>query len=365
MSKIEEICKSFDIHPGVIDCNKYKGLTVNPEKILPVIVSLDYKLKHNFILIGGQIAHPELLGYRQMRKLSNDIDGITTIQGIAKLKEQFGEESNLIYSRKYDCLFLEYKGIPIGFQIDRIHDWSISNDLRKTSIKINVRGGQVNVTSQEYNIMLKTRRAQTENRFFGKDKTDIVTLLLAPNYRKELKNINHAKIADLMFKHVTSEYMDIKKLIDNIGGHLTQLRKREKVLLQDSYQRLKNSAYQIYLELLSKKAKNCNKEDIVYEIMKEYAWIPGDFELIVKDKPSKDMYLINHRKMIEFPFLTGKRGTVDGRVNIEGKGNKREPWYIEIFGEENINKINKFVKDIKKIYKNIEIEVKLTSSYIK
>jgi len=237
-SNLLETCRNLGIPDGRVDYRKYTDFNPTPEEALSVMSELDDALDHEVIMIGGQTVHPKLLGLRQMRKPSNDVDCVTTAEGVKKIHENFKGLSNFFLSEDHGDLFLEYQGFPIGFVTDNIHDWEIDQNFRQSALTLPVdRGSQITVASPEYTIMLKIRRADSKGKLFGKDRIDISSLLLAPKYRSDLRDVNMDEVASLTYDHVTCDYARVKRWIDELGMVYKNLNKDEMKIFGDiSYQ---------------------------------------------------------------------------------------------------------------------------------
>ena len=199
------------------------------------MAALDYFLDGNIAIFGGQSAHHKMLGFRQLRPSSTDIDCIATEGSIEKIKKEFN--SKLFYISKYDCLFFEHNNYPVFISLDHIHDWKITDDFRDSIVRIKTGENSINSCSPEYLIMLKLRRSYTNKKMFGKDRLDIINILLAPLYRDELKHIDIGKTSEFIKKHVTSDDLEMRKYINDIKN-VNNLKGEEEIRLSNIHQML-------------------------------------------------------------------------------------------------------------------------------
>jgi hypothetical protein len=235
MAKLEDLCISLSVPKGEVDYDKYREKRPSSDDLLSAMHSFYTELGPDYLIIGGQTTHPKLLGYRQMRRPSNDIDMVTTDSGLDSLNSRFGSMPEFFYSTVHGDVFLEYKGLPFGFVMDRIHEWSVPDELWNTAVNIKVDSTTLTLASPEYTIMLKIMRAHQNGRFFGKDKVDITSLLLAPMYNSSLRKVDAEKTLELIREHVTQDPKLIGKYLGEISSYQDQLRKDERETFQKVY----------------------------------------------------------------------------------------------------------------------------------
>ena len=245
--KLEELCRYFKIPKKEINHKKYRDKAKSLDYIETSLSFFYNEINQakEFLIIGGKTASPLLLGLRQMRKLSNDIDFITTENGAIKLIKKFRGNESFFYSN-YKNLFLEYNGLPFVFNFKKIHDWEIPNDMWDSAVKKMIKDTELKISSPEYTIMLKLRRAYQEKRFFGKDKLDIASLLLAPLY-KELKEVNLNKTARLIYENITKDKEEIIKYIFELESFCdANLRKKERRVFKEVNHEFLNNLISFY-----------------------------------------------------------------------------------------------------------------------
>ena len=228
-----DLCKEYGIRTGEINYQEYESLRPSSDEVIDTLVSLCAPFNGGITIIGGQTIHRELLGFRQMRRHSSDIDCVATIEGVRQVISSFNRQ--FFYAEKYDVLFFEYGGFPVAFAVGKIHDWEIPNDFHETTMVLNPRKGNVRVASPEYTIMLKIRRGNCNDRFFGKDKLDILNLLLAPCFRGDLRKIDYRTVADLTYRNVITSFERIKNWLSKISETVIHLKKREMTLFNNIY----------------------------------------------------------------------------------------------------------------------------------
>lgn len=115
---LEKLCLSLGILTRALQEEEISGYRDNhplPEYIISPMVDMDKVMGHNVVLIGGICAHPMLLGFRQMRRTSNDLDCITDDKGIRDLHTKFNGQELFFRTANFGDLFLDYKGLPFVF----------------------------------------------------------------------------------------------------------------------------------------------------------------------------------------------------------------------------------------------------------
>ncbi len=90
----------------------------------------------------------------------------------------------LFFIGDYNSLFNEINQVPVVYHLEKIHNFRISQDFLERTKTVVFDDVPVKVSSPEYVVFTKLLRAVEKSRFFGKDKLDIASLLLAYKYNK-------------------------------------------------------------------------------------------------------------------------------------------------------------------------------------
>jgi len=244
---LTKLCREHNISCKEIPLEKmefYGSKRYSEEFMLNAMVNLYNISQGNIITFGGFSACSKLLGFRQMRRVSNDLDCITNIEGFKILYQSFGQE--LFQTSNYKDLFLEYLGLPVSFDIEETHDWKIPDDFFEESILFSFPIGDLKSISPEYLIGLKARRSINKKRFYGKDALDTINILLAPNYKETLKEINQDKLSKILRENVPSDYDQIEDYFNFIYSYKDKIKKEESSLLENSLNSLKKNTKKIY-----------------------------------------------------------------------------------------------------------------------
>jgi hypothetical protein len=222
---LSQLCQEYGVPARITDWDKYRYRA--PLNCLLGASSRLYTLSDfGTIVVGGHAITPELLGYRQMRKRSGDIDTVSGEDGLRALLEKVDSYDDVHYGIREEELFLAEGSIPLGVNLNRIHDWDVPPDFRESSILFEVDGiGPIRVAAPDYQIMLKLRRGRycldTERPFFGKDRIDIANLALASLYQGGVKHIDIRRLGELVLEHVSSDLNCLSILcssLDNTGS---------------------------------------------------------------------------------------------------------------------------------------------------
>jgi hypothetical protein len=241
--KLTQLCKELYIPIKKIDPEKmnfYGNQRYDEKTLIDYITELDNLLKGNIISIGGFSAGSKILGFRSMRRISNDLDCLTNEEGVRLLDNYF--HNDLFQTSDYGDLFLEYKKIPVSFDIEETHGWRIPQDFFEGIRRFYFLSGGLNSISPEYLIGLKARRSINKKRFYGKDALDTINILLAPFYRSELKEINYEKIGEIIRDHASNKREEIEEYLEFIGNYSNHIKKNEIPLFEKSLKYLKNSS---------------------------------------------------------------------------------------------------------------------------
>lgn len=245
--KLTKLCKEYGIPSKEISSDKlnfYRCQRYNEETLIQFMIDLDQMLNGNLISIGGFSASSKVLGFRPMRVISNDLDCITNEEGVALLNNHFRDK--IYQTDNYGDLFLEYKNVPVGFDVDETHGWRIPFDFFIDVRRFSFPQGSFNSISSEYLIGLKARRSISKKKFYGKDALDTINILLAPFFREDLRKIDHYKLGEILKEHSSSSFKDIEEYLNFIGSYEQKVKKNEIPLLKDSLTNLKKHIKQIY-----------------------------------------------------------------------------------------------------------------------
>lgn len=242
---LTQICKENGIGKRALtedEMAKYRNNHPRSDKVLNSMLDISEKLNGNVIVIGGFCVHPKLLGFRKMRRLSNDLDCITNEKGIKTLHENFKNE--LFQTENYGDLFMEYRGLPFSFDVNETHEWKIPKDFYSESREFNIKDIPLNTISPEYLITLKSRRALHKGRVFGKDKLDTANVILAPYFKEHPENektkyVNLEKTASLIRQHSFDNYYDVIRYADSLKKSRDHLKKSEREIFSENISKLK------------------------------------------------------------------------------------------------------------------------------
>ncbi|MFW6283329.1 MAG: hypothetical protein ACOC1P_04730 [Minisyncoccales bacterium] len=247
---LDELCKEIGIERKTLteeDMKKYRNNDPGSEEVLNSMLEVNKILEGNAIVIGGSSVHPKLLGFRKMRKLSNDLDCITDEKGIRTLYENFKDK--LFQTTNYGDVFMEYKSLPFGFDTNETHGWEIPEDFFSDAVEFNLTNPPLKTISPEYIITLKSRRAMEKGRVFGKDKLDTANVILAPYFKEEKEKKNYVdieKTASLMRRHSFGNLEGAKDYIESLGQARDHLKKSEREIFSENISQLKNQINKEY-----------------------------------------------------------------------------------------------------------------------
>jgi hypothetical protein len=228
MRNLLSFCESLDIPSRELttqEAENYRNSHPSSDLIIDSMIELDEIMNHQVILFGGLSAHPNLLGYRKMRRTSNDIDALTNEEGITHLHENFN--GRLFVTKNYGDLFLDFDGIPCSFDVGETHDWTVPNDFYTTSRTFEFPNGQISTISPEYLIALKFRRSEIKGRMYGKDKFDMANLILAPLF-KDIQDVNYDETALLIRQNSIPEIDKMMSWFSYLPQITDKLRKEER-----------------------------------------------------------------------------------------------------------------------------------------
>ena len=251
---LTEICKEVGIRKKTLterDMKKYRNNNPRSDKVMNTMLDISNTLDGDVVVIGGFCVHPKLLGFRKMRKLSNDLDCITDEKGIKTLYENF--KGRLFQTTNYGDVFMEYNTLPFSFDTEETHGWKIPHDFYLDSVEFNIKNTPLNTISPEYLITLKSRRAMEKGRVFGKDKLDTANVILAPYFNKDTENkkldyVNLEKTASLIRQHSFNNLEQAKNYIESLGQAKDHLKKSEREIFSENISNLQkqiNKEYRI------------------------------------------------------------------------------------------------------------------------
>ena len=216
---------------------RFKQSTTSRTAISEAISSLAEKCNSELILIGGQAAGQNYLGFRELRKPSTDVDCVMTLDNLERLVRIYQKTNQVFWSAEYAMYVFDIQGVPFGVFAQTIHDWVIPDLFISTSTREKQNNTSLSLPSPEYASMLKMRRAHSKKRFFGKDRLDIVNMVLAPHFKKR-PPFNTDAFLELLSEHVTPDRSAQKELLEQLPLATTNLTKQEKELFKEEYERL-------------------------------------------------------------------------------------------------------------------------------
>ncbi len=243
---VDRLCEELVIPLKLLDDETkkvYREQRFNAEELVQKAAVLDTILNHELIVIGGIVVSPQLLGYRQMRRPSNDLDTVTTENGIRILHREFGQNGrndSFFRTVNYGDIFLDYGKVPCSFDVAVTHSWTIPFDFYQRIKTISIGEGQVNVIAPEYLITLKIRRCIRAERIYGKDILDIANVLLAPYFRSYLSAVDLQYTAALLREHAFLKSTDFEQYILPMRNNVNNLRFDEKKLFLDQLAELQS-----------------------------------------------------------------------------------------------------------------------------
>jgi hypothetical protein len=188
-----------------------------------------------------------MLGFRKMRRTSNDLDCIINEEGFQLLVEHFNGQ--IFQNPAFGDLFLEYHNIPVGFDIDKTHNWKIPSEFIEDSKRFDFSSGYINSISPEFLIALKARRSIMKKNFYGKDALDTANMILAPSHKPELQVIDLFKLTELFRRHSSNSFEDLQKYLHFVESYSTHLKKEERNLFLQEISLIKSSAERVYIKV--------------------------------------------------------------------------------------------------------------------
>ncbi len=248
MSNLSDYCRDKGIRTRFLteeDLTRYRENRPSSEVMLSTMAELDQLMDHDVILIGGLSATSKLLGYRKMRKTSNDLDCVTSYHGIDLLHKLFGDQ--LFVTENYGDLFLDYNGIPCGFDVGETHGWEIPSDFFDQTRTFNFGEQRITTISPEYLFTLKLRRTLFKERIYGKDKLDLANISLAPRFREDLEELDMDQTANLLRLHASPDYDKIFYWVFQLNTVTNHLREEERDVYRDLLGNLDYALKKVYL----------------------------------------------------------------------------------------------------------------------
>jgi hypothetical protein len=237
--ELGELCNKLGIKSRCLTDEEfayYRNNRPSSEKLLELMIDINEIMQGKVIVIGGFCVHPKLLGFRTIRRVSNDLDCVTDKEGIRLLYNNFGER--LFQTSNYEDLFLDYKGIPFGFDIKETHGWKIPEDFYHDTRTFKINESNLNTISPEYLIALKARRGALKKRIYGKDLLDTISLIVSPHFKKELKTVDLDRASKLIKEHSTLDYLGAMYYMKSLKDGLHQLNKVEKNIFLEEHSKL-------------------------------------------------------------------------------------------------------------------------------
>jgi hypothetical protein len=243
MNQMGHICKNLGIPSRQIspeEITRFGENRPSSDHILRSMAEMDEIMGKHVIAFGGFCVHPSILGFRKMRKSSNDLDCITDEEGVTMLNERFHGNPMFFRTENYGDLFLEYNGVPFSFDVGETHDWKIPQDFFERSTRFFVNYGGINSVSPEYLLALKIRRSVKTGKVFGKDKLDFANVVLAPNYRYDLDSLDFGFLAELIRTHTTPHIQTAEYLVSQFLDATDHLRAGERQLFERRFGEFKD-----------------------------------------------------------------------------------------------------------------------------
>jgi hypothetical protein len=240
--ELGEICKKLGIASRCLseeEFDYYRNNHPHTEDILKSMLEISRIMNEEVIMIGGFCVHPELLGFRTIRRPSNDLDCVTNENGIQRLYEQFGD--NLFQTLNYGDVFLDYNKMPFGFDVKETHGWHIPEDFYLDIKSFKIDGTNIKTISPEYLIALKARRGAVKSRIYGKDRLDTIALIVAPYFKNTLERVDLRRTSKLIREHSTMDYNNARRYVHSLQEGLPQLNKNERsIFLKEHLEFLNN-----------------------------------------------------------------------------------------------------------------------------
>jgi len=249
---LTEICNEIGIRKKTLtegDLEKYRNNNPKSEEVLDSMLEVNEVLSGNAIVIGGSVIHPKLLGFRKMRKLSNDLDCITNEEGMGELHKNF--QDRIFQTTNYGDVFMEYNSLPFGFDVNETHGWEIPEDFYTEAKSFNLSRTSLKTISPEYLATLKSRRAFQKGRVFGKDKLDTANIILAPYFRENLDYMSIEKTASLMRRHSFDSLEGINNYLESVKDIENHLKKSEREIFSENISELKKDVKKEYSKKFS------------------------------------------------------------------------------------------------------------------
>lgn len=188
MDKLVNLClrNNIQVVEG-IKYDKYESLELKPQDIFEAIYFLS-QVFSKYIVYGGHLASSFVFGYKQVRRLSSDIDiyiGECSLKEIAKKVNGLSQLSVFVYDMKNQTFFLEYKGIPVTLSYSLIGNFELPYLFKKKKDYFVYNHKKIYCCRVEFLILMKLRRSYFYNKVFGKDYIDISNLFLSDYYSKK------------------------------------------------------------------------------------------------------------------------------------------------------------------------------------
>jgi hypothetical protein len=248
-SKLTELCCSNQVPVREVnraDWDFYGTQTFDEDYLVKSMAEINSFLEGNVIVMGGFCACSKILGFRPMRRASNDLDCITNEEGFYLLNKHFNGQ--IFQNSDFGDLFLEYNKIPVGFDIEETHDWKIPKEFIDDAKTFNFSCGKITSISPEFLIVLKARRSILKKKFYGKDALDTANMVLAPIYRSDLSQIDLSKLSFLFREHSTDSFEDLDEYLSFVSSHSKDLKIKERPLFEGGLSSIRDSAKKVYVK---------------------------------------------------------------------------------------------------------------------
>lgn len=128
---LEMLCAELGIETRELtesSLDEYRDKHPKKEALLKVMARLTELAEGEIMMIGGLCVIPELLGARDLRRPSNDLDCVATKKGITDVVNGM-ELNNCFRTTNYGDLFFDVEGIPCSVDMEQTHGWAIPGEF--------------------------------------------------------------------------------------------------------------------------------------------------------------------------------------------------------------------------------------------
>lgn len=179
------------------------------------------------VLYGGLTACERVFGLKRIRGVSTDLDFVCSRKGLDAVLAK----ERLWYHSVFDIFLSVAENVPASFAFGHIHDWPVTDDFFRSAPLAFPSTLPVRCASREYGIMLKLRRMNERMdcgvRPFGKDALDILNILAAPCFRKDLEPVDLTRLRDLVLSDATADESRLRSLLAFIAEYAMHLTCKE------------------------------------------------------------------------------------------------------------------------------------------